>query len=292
MAAWVSTPGWCWLAYGAVYSWSHPSLAHAWRCLASGCIQVVPCLPAAPIQPCVSLGRHLAAAVAAALGRGGPLGGVTGALAPLDGLEGPDGSLAVAFMDGPDGPINGLAGLGGRPGQVHLEHLVALCLEVAWAMYMDVLEVAWVAWGMVHLVALVLAALMGPFHGGSSPGDLTVWMPLATGEPGGTELGGNLGVKPPWLVLTGCALAACQYNAAGALTKRKINQPLRLLAGQVAMAPAGDVRYMTNEYYITMSNGLGILGNSWSWRLLLGIHNWLLLGNSWANLPAQTKQKN
>lgn len=88
-----------------------------------------------------------------------------------------------------------------------------------------------------------LAALMGPFHGGSSPGDLTVWMPLATGEPGGTELGGNLGVKPPWLVLTGSALAACQYNAAGALTKRKINQPLRLLGGQVAMAPAGDVRY-------------------------------------------------
>lgn len=49
---------------------------------------------------------------------------------------------------------------------------------------------------------------------------------------------------------------------------------------------------MTNEYYIAMSYGLGILGNSWSWRLLLGINNWLLLGNSWANLPAQTEQKN
>ena len=48
---------------------------------------------------------------------------------------------------------------------------------------------------------------------------------------------------------------------------------------------------MTNEYYIAMSYGLGILGNSWSWRLLLGINNWLLLGNSWANLPAQTEQK-
>lgn len=30
---------------------------------------------------------------------------------------------------------------------------------------------------------------------------------------------------------------------------------------------------MTNEYYIAMSYGLGILGNSWSWRLLLGINN-------------------
>lgn len=58
-------------------------------------------------QPWVSLGRHLAAAVAADFGGGGPLGGVTGALAPLDGLDGPDGSLAVAFMDGPDGPLNG-----------------------------------------------------------------------------------------------------------------------------------------------------------------------------------------
>lgn len=107
-----------------------------------------------------------------------------------------------------------------------------------------------------------LAALMGPFHGGSSPGDLTVWMPLATGEPGGTELGGNLGVKPPWLVLTGSALAACQYNAAGALTKRKINQPLRLLGGQVAMAPAGDVRY---DQWILYSN---VLWPGYSWQQL------------------------
>ena len=246
-------------------------------------------------QPWVSLGRHLAAAVAAALGGGGPLGGVwphwmawMGQMVHWQWLSWMGQMVQLMDWLGWEVDLDGLAGL--VAWQVHLEHLVALCLEVAWAMYMDVLEVAWVAWGMVGRIGL--AALMGPFHGGSSPANLTVWMPLATGEPGGTELGGNLGVKPPWLVLTGCALAACQYNAAGALTKTKINQPLRLLAGQVAMAPAGDVRYMTNEYYITMSNGLGILGNSWSWRLLLGIHNWLLLGNSWANLQAQTNEKN
>ena len=375
------------VATGQCGVWLHPGRSSRW------CLPAAPICSANPVSPLDATWLLLWQQLLV----GGPLGGVTGALAPLDGLEGPDGSLAVAFMDGPDGPINGLAGLGGRPGwtglagslatlgglvpgggmghvhgcpggsmggmgygalghiglaalmaavlgislsgclwqlenlvapslecqttwlvwlswmgqmvqlmdwlgwevdldglawQVHLEHLVALCLEVAWAMYMDVLEVAWVAWGMVHLVALVWLPWWGHSMVAAVLGDLTVWMPLATGEPGGTELGGNLGVKPPWLVLTGCALAACQYNAAGALTKRKINQPLRLLAGQVAMAPAGDVRYMTNEYYITMSNGLGILGNSWSWRLLLGIHNWLLLGNSWANLPAQTKQKN
>ena len=193
-------------------------------------------------------------------------------------------------------PINGLAGLGGRPGWTGLAGSLGTLGGLVPGGGMGHVHgcpggsMGGMGYGALGRIGL--AALMGPFHGGSSPGDLTVWMPLATGEPGGTELGGNLGVKPPWLVLTGCALAACQYNAAGALTKRKINQPLRLLAGQVAMAPAGDVRYMTNEYYITMSNGLGILGNSWSWRLLLGIHNWLLLGNSWANLPAQTKQKN
>ena len=61
----------------------------------------------------------------------------------------------VQLMDwlGWEVDLDGLAGL--VAWQVHLEHLVALCLEVAWAMYMDVLEVAWVAWGMVHLVALV-----------------------------------------------------------------------------------------------------------------------------------------
>lgn len=111
MTAWVSTPGWCWLAYGAVYSWSHPSLAHAWRCLDScgaygrhwamwrlaaprSFLKMVPASSTHLLaQPWVSLGRHLAAD--------------TGALAPLDGLDGPDGSLAVAFMDGPDGPLNG-----------------------------------------------------------------------------------------------------------------------------------------------------------------------------------------
>lgn len=269
MTAWVSTPGWCWLAYGAVYSWSHPSLAHAWRCLDScgaygrhwamwrlaaprSFLKMVPASSTHLLaQPWVSLGRHLAAAVAADFGGGGPFGGVTGALAPLDGLDGPDGSLAVAFMDGPDGPLNGLAGLRGRPGWTGWAGGLAGSLGTLGGL------VPGGGMGHVHgcpagsmggrgygaLGRIGLAALMGPFHGGSSPGDLTVWMPLATGEPGGTELGGNLGVKPPWLVLTGSALAACQYNAAGALTKRKINQPLRLLGGQVAMAPAGDVRY-------------------------------------------------
>lgn len=78
------------VATGQCGVWLHPGRSSRW------------CLPAAPIcwpNP------------------GFPLdGGVTGALAPLDGLDGPDGSLAVAFMDGPDGPLNGLAGLRGRPG--------------------------------------------------------------------------------------------------------------------------------------------------------------------------------
>lgn len=230
------------VATGQCGVWLHPGRSSRW------------CLPAAPIcwpNPGFPLDATWAAAVAADFGGGGPLGGVTGALAPLDGLDGPDGSLAVAFMDGPDGPLNGLAGLRGRPGWTGWAGGLAGSLGTLGGL------VPGGGMGHVHgcpagsmggrgygaLGRIGLAALMGPFHGGSSPGDLTVWMPLATGEPGGTELGGNLGVKPPWLVLTGSALAACQYNAAGALTKRKINQPLRLLGGQVAMAPAGDVRY-------------------------------------------------
>lgn len=183
-------------------------------------------------HPWVSLGRHLAAAVAADFGGGGPFGGVTGALAPLDGLDGPMvhwqwlswmGQM-VHLMDWLGWEVDLVPG--GGMGHVHGSPGGSMgCM------------------GYGALGRIGLAALMGPFHGGSSAGDLTVWMALATGEPGGTKLGGNLGVKPPWLVVTGRDLAACQYNADGALTKRKINQPPRLPSGQVALAPAGDVRY-------------------------------------------------
>ena len=114
------------------------------------------------------------------------------------GLDGPDGSLAVAFMDGPDGPLNGLAGLGGRPGWTGWAGGLAGSLGTLGGLvpgggmgHVDGCPAGSMGgMGYGALGRIGLAALMGPFHGGSSLGDLTVWMPLATGEPCGTSLEG------------------------------------------------------------------------------------------------------
>ena len=138
------------VATGQCGVWLHPGRSSRW------------CLPGAPIcfpNPGFPLDATWL------LLWGGPFGGVTGALAPLHGLDGPDGSLAVAFMDGPDGPLNLAGSLGTLGGLVPgggMGHVHGCPAGSMGGM------------GCGALGRIGLAALMGPFHGGSSPGDLTV----------------------------------------------------------------------------------------------------------------------
>ena len=196
------------VATGQCGVWLHPGRSSRW------CLPAAPICSANPVSPLdatwLLLWQQLLVGVA-------PLGGVTGALAPLDGLEGPDGSLAVAFMDGPDGPINGLAGLGGRPGWTGLAGSLGTLGGLVPGGGMGHVHgcpggsMGGMGYGALGRIGL--AALMGPFHGGSSRktncldafGNWRTWWHRAWRELGcQTTLAG-----PHWLCFGSLSVQCC-----------------------------------------------------------------------------------
>ena len=221
------------LPYGWVNSWSHPSLAQAWRCLSNcGQLDLQASIwrraagrsfrrmdPASSTHllhhPWVSLGRHLTWAGACRTLGPTAFGGVTGAVLALE--------SGLAGMEGAGGPLGGMAlkeaslgmaGLGGRPGGLGQ-------------------GLGWRLGGMAGLAGVIggMAGLEGPLglpgapggmtwptcQGGGTAGALTVWIGLAGGDFTGWP-GWHFGVKLPRLVDFANGSAACQCNADDALT--------------------------------------------------------------------------